>query len=440
MRMFASRSASRVAAPLAAVLVVTLVATSCGGSGGIGGGRRRAARAGASTAGPAVVRSGGDLTPYQGLGAWIDIYDTSWRAPRVAVEAMAARGVKTLYLETSNFNRPSPFVDKAGVEKFVNAAHDFGVQIVAWYLPGFADVALDYRRSKAAIAFTTARGFSFDSFALDIESPEVSDPTARTAALLDLSSRLRTHAGESYVLGAIVPSPRGMVKNPSYWPGFPWASLAETYDLFLPMTYFTWRVSGMVGARDYTAANIELIRTWVGSGQVAIHIIGGIAQEATTNETRGFVHAVREHGLVGASYYTLPGITDGQWAELANIGSNPVQTPALPATLGAAALGAIPGVEETHPHEVVYRFGPRLGARDLHFDVFDAQRGEISIYVNWKLAGRVSAGADGDWTDGRIRPIDDLLLHDSTKNVVAFVAHGASPEWGVRNVSVGPAP
>ncbi len=429
-----SRSAFRLPVMAASMVVaVALVASSCGGS---GGGRRTGPATGSSD--PLVLRTGGDLSAYQGLGVWVDIYDPSWSAPRIAVQAMAARGVKTLYLETSNFNRPSPFVDKAGVEKFVNAAHDFGVKIVAWYLPGFADVNLDYRRSKAAIAFTTARGFSFDSFGLDIESPEVSDPATRTAALLDLSSRLRSYTGESYTLGAIVPSPRGMVKNPGYWPGFPWSDLAGIDDLFLPMTYFTWRVKGMVGARDYTAANIELIRTWVGSDQMAVHIIGGIAQDATTNETRGFVHAVREHGLIGASYYTYAGITDAQWKELANIGSNPVETPPLPAGPGPTPMGNIPGVEETHPHEVVYRFAAKVGARDLHFDVFDAQRGEISIYVNWKLVGNVAAGTNGDWSDGRVRLIDDSLLHDTAKNVVAFVATGGAPEWGVRSVTVSP--
>ncbi len=423
-----SQGPARTAAlTLAAVLIVGLVATNRG-NGQIA--------PPASDPGPARIRSGGDLSAYQGLGVWIDIYDTSWAAPRLAVQAMAARGVKTLYLETSNFNRPHPFVYRAGVEKFVNSAHDYGVKIVAWYLPGFADVDLDLRRSKAAIAFTTARGFSFDSFALDIESPTVADPNDRTAALLDLSSRLRSFAGDGYTLGAIVPSPRGMVKNPSYWPGFPWASLASTYDLFLPMTYFTWRVSGMVGARDYTAANIELIRSWTASDQVPIHIIGGIAQEATTNETRGFVHAVREHGLVGASYYTYPGITPGQWAELRSIPANPVQIPALPAALGSTPMGNIPAVEETHPHEVVYRFGRKAGSRSLSFDVFDAQRREISIYVNWKLVGTIAAGTTGDWSVGRTRLIGDLLLHDTTKNTLTFVSSGG--HWGVRNVSIGP--
>jgi hypothetical protein len=385
---------------------------------------------------PPPPRTGGDLSSYEGLGVWIDIYDSSWSDPVAAVKEMAAHDVRTLYLETSNFDRPVSFVDEAGVTKFVDAAHAFGVRIVAWYLPGFKNVGRDFRRSKAAIAFTTPAGNSFDSFALDIESPTVQDPTARSAALLELSDRIRRYAGADYPLGAIVPSPRGMQKIPTYWPRFPWTGLAPIYDVFMPMTYFTWRVSDEQGAHDYTASNIQLIRTAVGSDQVPIHMIGGIAQDATTAETRGFVDAVRERGLIGASYYTLPGITSGQWTALAKIRPNPVQTPALPTPIGPAPMGDIPGVETTHPNEVVYRTRSRTGTWQLHFDVFDAQRGEISIYVNWHLVGTVAAGTPDHWSNGRSTPVADAVMNDGSANYVAFVATGRADHWGVRNVTL----
>ena len=417
---------------VAVALAATLVLTASGSD------RTPLAAPSASVA-PIPPRTGGDLSSYEGLGVWIDIYDTSWSRPRAAVKEMAAHGVQTLYLETSNFNRPVSFVDEADVTKFVDAAHASGVRIVAWYLPGFKNVGRDLRRSKAAIAFTTPAGNSFDSFALDIESPTVQDPTARSAALLDLSDRIRHYAGPDYTLGAIVPSPRGMQKIPTYWPGFPWTGLASIYDVFMPMTYFTWRVSDEQGAHDYTASNIQLIRSAVGSDQVPIHMIGGIAQDATTAETRGFVHAVRERGLIGASYYTLPGITSGQWAALEKIRPNPVQTPALPVPIGPTPMGDIPGVETTHPNEVVYRTRGRTGSWQLNFDAFGAQSGEISIYVNWQLVGTVAAGALDHWSDGRSHLVADALLNDDVANYVAFVATGDAGHWGVRNVTLTPA-
>lgn len=259
------------------------------------------------------------LDTYGGLGTWIDIYDASWDDPAAAVASMKAHGVRTLYLQTSNFNRHQPFVHADGVREFVDAAHAYGLSIVAWYLPGFRDVDLDVRRSVAAIRYRTPSGNAFDSFALDIESPTVRMPQARTRRLLSLSDRLRTAAGDEYPLGAIIPSPRAMQRNASYWPHFPYRQLAERYDVFLPMTYFTWRVSGPAGARSYTTGNIHIIREATGDPSVPIHVIGGIAGGANANETAGFVQAVRERGVIGASYYTFPLIRAGDWRSLSKI-------------------------------------------------------------------------------------------------------------------------
>ena len=50
----------------------------------------------------------------EGMGVWVDLYDdAAWKHPATAVADMAAHGVRTLYLETSNFNRPFPFADSA---------------------------------------------------------------------------------------------------------------------------------------------------------------------------------------------------------------------------------------------------------------------------------------------------------------------------------------
>ena len=136
--------------------------------------------------GPAapVLRQHPNIGPFQGMGVWVDLYDdAAWADPAAAVADMAANGVRTLYLETSNFNRSFPFVDKQGVAAFVDAAHDDGVQIVAWYLPGFVNVGQDATRSKAAIRFRTDAGNGFDGFALDIENPDVADVSVRTASV-----------------------------------------------------------------------------------------------------------------------------------------------------------------------------------------------------------------------------------------------------------------
>jgi hypothetical protein len=292
----------------------------------------RSTALGPGTPTPFRLRTNPSITPFQGMGTWIDIYDdAAWKHPRRSVTDMAARGVRTLYLQTSNYHRHSPFVFKDDLMRFVDLAHAAGLEIVAWYLPGFRDVALDEERSMAAIDLVTPDGEGFDGFALDIESSEVSDPSRRTSRLLKLSDHLRALAGHAYPLGAIIPTPRRIdITDQDYWPGFPYPELAETYDAILPMTYYTFRVNGPAGAHRYTSSVISLLRSDVGSDEVPIHVIGGIASDSGNAETAAFVRAVREGGVIGASFYTFPSIDAEEWDALRRIPANPVEDPALP--------------------------------------------------------------------------------------------------------------
>ena len=388
-----------------------------------------------------TVRQDPNIAPFQGMGVWIDIYDdAAWADPATAVADMAAHGVHTLYLETSNFHRPFPFVDKPGVAAFVDAAHEHGVDVVAWYLPGFVDVGLDAKRSKAAIRFRTDAGNGFDGFALDIEAPDVADAGVRTSRLLDLSDRLRMFAGEDYPLGGIVPSPRGIVVHDEYWPGFPYADLAAVYDVIMPMSYFTWNHPTGDSTHLYLTQNIRIIRREVGSDQVPIHVIGGIAQDASIAQAQAFVNVLRERGAIGGSYYTYTGVHGEEWSVLQQIPANPVESPAMPVAPGAAELGNIPGSDTTHATGVVYAVGGFAGDRTLTYDAFDAQEGEITIYVNWVARATVEPGPDGAWTGPRELLIPDDLLVDGQTNTVAFVPSDHDATWGVRTVSVATAP
>jgi hypothetical protein len=416
---------------LAAVLTISLVVTALVARGGDPGTT--------AVAGATAIRANPNIGPFRGLGTWVDIYDDpAWAHPRRAVQGMAARGVRTLYLETSNYNRNDAFVFKDGVTKFVDAAHAFGVQIVSWYLPGLRNVATDFRRARAAIRFVTPNGNAFDGFGLDIEASVVADPATRTARLLHLSNRLRNEGGATYPLGAIIPSPRRIdLTDPHYWPGFPYAELAAIYDAVLPMTYYTYRVSGGIGAHWYVSSVIDLIRGDVGNDQVPIHVIGGIANASSGAETRGFVHAVREHGVIGASFYTYPTTDAADWKELRTIPADPVETPALPVRPGSAALGNITGGDRTHPKEVVYRTGGKGGAWAVSFEGFDAQRHEVSLYVNWRLLGYVAPTTD--WGPAQTLDVPASWLHNSSPNYLSFVASGNEPAWstwGVRGVDL----
>ena len=42
---------------------------------------------------------------YRGLGTWVDIYDAAlWNDPPAAVQTMQADGIRTIYLQSSNFS------------------------------------------------------------------------------------------------------------------------------------------------------------------------------------------------------------------------------------------------------------------------------------------------------------------------------------------------
>ena len=278
-----------------------------------------------SEAAEPIVRPNPVTGPFEGLGAWVDIYDReAWADPVEAVETMVANGASTLYLQSSNADRLGPFVFEEETAIFIDAAHDRGIQVVAWYLPHLTDLVVDKARTRGAITFTTPRGDRFDGFALDIESAAVRVPSRRNERLATLSHRLRDVAGDAYPLGAIVPSPVRLADDEVYWPGFPWGDLARTYDAVLPMTYYTYRVNGPAEALDYVTRAVEEIREGVGSDEVPIHVIGGLARDATGPETIAFVRAVRETGSIGASYYTLPFVTEEQWAILGRIGRETV--------------------------------------------------------------------------------------------------------------------
>jgi len=267
---------------------------------------------------PRISAAGAAL--FRGLGPWVDIYETtSFADPERALHRMRARGVRTVYIETSNFDRPVPIMFWHRQARFIDAAHRDGLKIVAWYLPGFQRLRRDYGRSMKAIRFRTRSGQRYDGFALDIESPVVRRAGLRTKRLMQLSDRLRATVGPSYPMSAIIPTPLGMKRNPTFWPGFPYRGLHRDYQVFQPMTYFTWFVDTEAGARAYTTACIDIIRRQTHDPQVPIHVIGGISDESTTGEAQGFVQAVRQKRVLGASYYAFHGTTRRLWKVLGHV-------------------------------------------------------------------------------------------------------------------------
>lgn len=257
------------------------------------------------------------IAAYRGLGSWIDIYeDAAWANPSQVVRDMYRRGVKTLYLETANSRSPSGLKDPAAMATFIDEAHAHGMRVVAWYLPDLGDVTFDEQRVASAIKFKTSKGGRFDSFALDIESGAVPSVGARNAALMDLTKRIRARVGSGYPLGAIIPSPVGLSRGGSYWGDFPYTALASTYDVFVPMSYYTYHGKGGAAVAADTAANMKILRSKKGCGSTPVHLIGGIAEVSTADEVNAFTVAAIRSGAVGGSLYSWTGTTAPMWKAL----------------------------------------------------------------------------------------------------------------------------
>lgn len=215
------------------------------------------------------------------------------------VDAMAAAGVQTLFIQTAKAEVAGDLVDPDLLIALVDRARAHGMEVVGWYAPTLVDEEGDLRRLQAAASL------GVDGVAVDIEARDVVDVGARNARLISLSGRAR-RALPGQRLGAIVMPPVLLdLVNPGYWPNFPWRELAPSYDVWLPMSYSTERRrdSGWRDGYRYAIENITRLREHLGRPGAAVHAISGVADRLTRADLEGTVRAVKETGAMGASLY-----------------------------------------------------------------------------------------------------------------------------------------
>lgn len=285
---------------------------------------------GAGTGPAASAASRPSTGPFRGLGTWIDVYDYAPRFQSAAspvpavipasVDDMARLGVRTLYLQAAQDDTRSrgTLVDRGLVGDFLRRAHRRGLKVVAWYLPHYAQLDRDVARIRALDRFRAGHD-RFDGIALDIEwTSDVKDPVLRNRALLTLARRARTIVTR-VPLGAIVLEPVLLEDvNRAYWPDFPWRKLRPSFDVWLPMSYWTNRSSAS-GWRDgfrYAAENVRRVRARLGDRGAAVHVIGGIADTASPGDIAGFVRAARRSKSIGWSLYDWVTTSSSAWTRL----------------------------------------------------------------------------------------------------------------------------
>jgi hypothetical protein len=277
----------------------------------------------------ASAADGPSLRAFRGLGTWVDVYDYGpafqgrpGALPAVTpanIDDMARLGVRTLYLQAAQDDRRSTglLADRALVGPMLRRAHQRGMKVVAWYLPHFADVERDLRHIRALYDFRSD-GQKFDGLALDIEwTSDVKDTGKRNEALLSLAKQTRSFV-RSMPLGAIVLEPVLLEEiNTNYWPNFPWKKLARSVDVWLPMSYWTFRTDYKGGdAFQYTRDNIQRLRKNVGDRKAPVHVIGGIADKATPDDYRYFVNTAKINKAIGWSIYDYVTTSSSAWPRL----------------------------------------------------------------------------------------------------------------------------
>ena len=264
-----------------------------------------------------VVASGPSIRTYAGLGSWVDLYDDkAWNDPGAAINSMARHGVRTLYIETSNYHSSDPIMHGSELNTFIERSHAKGIKVVAWYLPDLRKDSVDWARIKAAIEYKTPKGQKFDSFALDIEASVVSSVSERNDNLASLSKKIRGYVGKNYPLGGIIPSPVGLSHGGGDWADFPYRTVANYYDVILPMAYYSYHTHGYSGVYDDATGNVKLLHNQPGCAHIPIHLIGGVSEDSSDSEAQAFSKAVVDTNCYGGSLYGWPGTSAGEWKAL----------------------------------------------------------------------------------------------------------------------------
>jgi hypothetical protein len=265
---------------------------------------------------------------YQGFGAWVDAFDYSPNysdadplpiTPDV-VEDMAAQGVDTLYLQATRLDDRTPGIleDEWLLAEFLLRGHQEGLDVVGWYLPEWVEDGGDLARLEAVAAFDVL-GHRFDGVAVDIEyTADDLEVEERSRRLIALSQAVDASFGDDPIGAIVLPPVQIEVINPQFWPDFPWSEIAPHYDVWMPMSYWSFRRedSGYKNGFSYSEESIRRLRNNIGDQDALVHGVGGIGAVdgidddpnpeeplASIDDLEPFVRSLRETDAIGGSIY-----------------------------------------------------------------------------------------------------------------------------------------
>jgi hypothetical protein len=233
---------------------------------------------------------------------------------------MKAHGVRTLYLSTARYNSAADILYPDGVAAWLAAAHAAGIRVAGWYVPDYADLARDVRRTLAIATYVSPAGQRFDAIGIDIEYP-LNPASASTWNQAVATQLAQVRAGTVLPAVAIVLPPVFMRLYPDRWATFPWSALAADANAIAPMSYWTSATPAprcaagdqRYCAYQYTRDNVLLSRQYTG---LPVHAIGGAGDAATVAQVGDYARAARETAASGGSFYDYLTTKPGFWPYL----------------------------------------------------------------------------------------------------------------------------
>jgi hypothetical protein len=213
---------------------------------------------------------------------------------------------------------PGMLEDRWLLAEFLLRAHERGMHVVGWYLPKWGDDGSDLARLDAVSKFAVL-GQRFDGVAVDIEyNQDGLEPADRSARLVALSQAFRTASGTDAIGAIVLPPVQIEVVNPQFWPDFPWRAIEPYYDVWIPMSYWSFRStkSGYKNGYSYSEESIRRLRSNLGEPNALVHGLGGIGAVdgvnddpkpdepmASIDDLEPFVRSLRDSGAIGGSIY-----------------------------------------------------------------------------------------------------------------------------------------
>jgi hypothetical protein len=268
---------------------------------------------------PRAKRSpnGSGVERVSGKGMWLTLGTIAGTAPAAILDETRRAGITHLFLESAI--SPLGFHGRLAVGPLLDAAHRHHIAVIAWVYPYLEDVATDVTLTRQVAAFRSSAGSAFDGIAADLES-NVNLATVRTYGQL-----IRAYLGPDYPLVGVTYPPQTM-------PAYPYAEVANDFDVIAPMDY--WHETRTGTGLDYqgltygwtygyrfAANSITEIRKTAGATPVAP--IGQTFDDfgrlemgpyaPSAQEEEGFIAGSKRSGAIGVSFFQWMTATVDEW-------------------------------------------------------------------------------------------------------------------------------